>query len=209
MTDWIDITRTLSETTLVWPGDLLFSRRLVSPDRPGEPVTSEIHCSAHAGTHVDAPLHVVPGGRDVAALPLAALCGPATVVDLTDTRDVTAEDLAGAAIPRGDRVLLRTVNRHVWRTRTFEPDYVSLTVEAARWLVAHAVPLVGVDALSVDRFDADPLIVHRTLLNADVVVLEGADLDRVGAGRYELIVLPLKIAGGDGSPARAVLRPLG
>ena len=70
-------------------------------------------------------------------------------------------------------------------------------------------PLVGVDALSVDRFDADPLVVHRILLSAGIVVLEGVELDRVAPGRYELVALPLKIAGGDGGPARAVLRALG
>ncbi len=209
MTDWIDITRSLSESTLVWPGDLSFRRQVIAFEQgDGGPVTSEIHCSAHTGTHVDAPRHLLPSGRDVSELPLSALCGPATVVDLAESRDVTAEDLAAAAIPQGDRVLLRTPSRHAWHTGVFHADYSALTVDAAHWLLAHNVPLLGVDAPSVDPFDADPLEVHRILLSGGIVILEGVDLDRVPAGRYELIALPLKIVGGDGSPARAVLRAL-
>jgi arylformamidase len=87
----------------------------------------------------------------------------------------------------------------------FESDYVSLTKDAARWLLSKGIKLVGVDYLSIEAVDSQELEVHRTLLENDVVVLEGLNLSQVPEGRYQLICLPLKLRGGDGAPARVVL----
>ena len=209
MAGWIDITRTVSERTVHWPGDLGFSLLRVEQIHGDSGCNvSEIHTNAHMGTHIDAPLHFVEGGLDVASLPLSVLCGPATVVDIPERRDVTADDLAAAAIPAGDRVLLRTLNRHLWQLDDFDDTFTALTAGAARWLIEHGVVLIGIDYLSVDRFDTHPPIVHQTLLGAGIVVVEGVDLDCVKPGRYELVALPLKVAGGDGGPARLILRPM-
>ncbi|HSW46735.1 MAG TPA: cyclase family protein [Phycisphaerae bacterium] len=210
MSEWIDISRPLRPGMLHWPGDRGFELRVVERiGGPGACNLSEIHTSAHIGTHVDAPRHVIEGGQDVAALPLGRLCGPATLIELAAEGGIAAADLARAGIPRGDRVLIRTANSRLWDLPRFSEQYVFLAEEAGRWLVDREVPLVGIDYLSVDRYEAADHPVHRLLLGAGVVVLEGLALDGVGPGRYELVTLPLKIEGGDGAPARVVLRPWG
>ena len=85
------------------------------------------------------------------------------------------------------------------------PDYVALTLDAAEWLVAQGIVLVGIDALSVDLFEDPQCSVHRILLAHDTIIVEGLDLREVSPGLYDLICLPLRIPGGDGAPARAVL----
>ncbi|MBC8449189.1 MAG: cyclase family protein, partial [Chloroflexi bacterium] len=203
-----DISLPISETLIVWPGDPPV--RITQPahlDR-GDPYTvSRLDISAHTGTHVDAPVHFIPNGSAVDALDLNVLLGPARVVQVLEVDALSAQVLEGLAIPPGtERLLFRTRNSDRWarREREFAPDFVAITEDGARWLVARGVRLVGVDYLSVAPFD-DPLPAHHVLLTAGVVALEGLNLSGVAPGEYQLVCLPLKIAGGDGAPARAIL----
>jgi arylformamidase len=170
---------------------------------------SELRLGTHAGTHVDPPAHFFDGALAADALPLDALVGPATVLDLTRVeRAVTPADLDAAGFPPGaERVLLRTRNSARWREpgAAFDRDYVSLAPDAARLLVERGVRLVGIDALSIEGFGAPGRPTHRTLLAAGVVIVEGLDLSNAAAGDYLLVCLPLKLVGADGAPARAVL----
>lgn len=209
MSEWVDVTRPLRAGMIHWPTDRGFQLRAV--ERLGGPGTcnlSEIHTSAHVGTHVDAPRHFFDEGVDVADLPLDKLCGPATVVDYTAEGHVAAAALAQAEIPRGDRILLRTTNTGLWEQPVFQKHFIALTEEAARWLVEHETPLVGIDYVSIEPYHCPDHRVHRMLLAAGMVVLEGLDLTAISAGRYELVALPLKIEGGDGAPARVIVRPI-
>jgi arylformamidase len=106
------------------------------------------------------------------------------------------------------RLLLKTRSGALWDDPTFHHDFVALAPDAADWLLAHDVLLVGIDYLSIDPYDADPYTVHLTLLGADVVILEGLDLRQVPPGEYDLAALPLKLDGADGAPARVILRSL-
>lgn len=210
MSEWIDLTRTLRPGMIHWPDDRGFDLHAV--DRwsgPGTYNLSEIHTGAHIGTHIDAPRHATRDGLAIADLPLSRLCGPATVVDCPETRHINASDLEAVVIPAGDRVLLRTPNRLLWDKPTFDEGYVALAEDAACWLAARGTPLVGIDYLSVDAYAAAGGPCHQILLGAGVVVIEGLMLDDVAPGRYELIALPLKIEGADGSPARVIARPWG
>jgi arylformamidase len=192
-----------------WPGDPPFHwERVKDLSGPGTANVSEIRTCVHAGTHVDAPLHFLSDGKDVSELGLARLCGPAQVVHLAEPRDVTVEDLESAKIEPGWRVLLRTANEALWDQPEFDKEFFGITGDAAMWLVDNEAPLVGVDYLSIDRYDSEAKPAHHALLGNDVVVLEGLDLSGVEAGRYELVALPLKIAGSEASPARVVVRPL-
>jgi arylformamidase len=159
------------------------------------------------GTHVDAPLHFIPGGASIEHLPLAAMIGPAYVADLRMTSQITADTLSNARIPAGTvRLLLHTTNSERWsRDLPFTPDFVALSPSAAAWIVDHEIALLGVDYLSVQRFRDGPET-HQILLDAGVVIVEGLDLSQPEAGEYELIVLPIKLAGAEGAPARAVIR---
>ena len=160
----------------------------------------------HTGSHVDAPLHFGVGDRGVDQLPLDALIGPAVVVDVGEARAVTPEHLAAVLTGGTKRVLIRSRNSTFWREDSFRRDFTYLTGEAARQLVEAGVRLVGVDYLSVDGYASADAPAHVALLSAGVVVVEGLDLSDAEPGRYELICLPLRLAGLDGALVRAVLR---
>ncbi len=198
-----DISLPISNDLPVWPGDPTV--RIVRDD--SLPAVSEITLSSHTGTHVDAPAHFIAGGATVDQLPLDALVGPAWVVYLPGPGPITADQLAAADIPDGPiRLLLRTDNSGrnalVW---AFETDFVALAPDAADWLLARGIRLVGIDAPSIEPLITRGDPVHHTLLGAGVVIVENLDLTDVAPGAYRLACLPLRIVGGDGAPARAIL----
>jgi len=209
MSDWIDLTRTLTNSIIHWPGDRAFHwRRVADLAGPGTSNLSVIRTNVHAGTHIDAPLHFIADGMDIAEVPLAQLCGPAVVVDLPAARDVAAEDLEDAGIKPGERVLLRTVNQALWEKPEFDESFFGVSGDAAMWLVDHEVPVVGVDYLSIDPYHDAEKPAHYALLGNGIVIIEALDLAHVEPGRYEMVALPLKIAGSEASPARVIIRPL-
>jgi arylformamidase len=206
---WIDITRTLTNGMIHWPGDPPFRwERFEDLGGPGSANVSRIETSVHVGTHIDAPLHYIQNGNDVAEVPLSKLCGLAVVVHVMAARDITVEDLQAAEIRAGERVLLRTANESLWEKQEFDPDFFGISGDAAMWLVDQGAPLVGVDYLSVDGYHDEAKVAHHALLGNDVIVVESLDLSAVEEGRYEMVALPLKIAGSEGSPARVIIRPI-
>ncbi len=170
---------------------------------------SHLSMGSHTGTHMDAPAHFLKGGRAIDRLPLNAVVGPARVIEVRDPEVIRVEELRPHRICRGERILFKTRNSgRVWKSRSFTREFVHLTADSARFL-ARVKPLcVGVDYLSVGGYKRDGSEVHRLLLGAGIWIIEGLDLSKARPGRYELICLPLKISGGDGAPARAVLRKL-
>jgi len=159
---------------------------------------------SHTGTHVDPPRHFLAGGTPVDELPLDALIGPALVVE-TGLHEIGRAFLETAGLEGAERVLFKTPNAGMMTRDSFIRRFAHLAPDAAAYLVESGVRLVGIDYLSVERFDSTAHEVHKTLLGEGVIVLEGLDLSPVGPGRYTLICLPLKIRGGDGAPARVVL----
>ncbi len=170
---------------------------------------SHLSFSTHSGTHVDPPYHFMRDGQPLDQVPLDVFIGPARVVDVgavdvIDAAVLRQFDLAGAT-----RVLFKTKNSRFWHTTMeFQTSFVYLETDAAELLVAGGVRLVGIDYLSIEKFNFEQPTVHWTLLGANVVIVEGLDLTEIPAGDYELLCLPLKIKDGDGGPARVVLRAL-
>jgi arylformamidase len=202
-----DISLTLRARMPVFPGE---PTPLLEPtsrmERGDSYNVSRLTLSTHTGTHIDAPLHFLAGGTPVDQLPVDVLVGPALVVEMPVEQEITAAALEAAAIPPGtERILFKTRNSRLLDDEDFRRDFIYLTLDAARWLVERGVRLLAIDYLSVEQMDAQPNIVHQTLLRAGVVIVEGADLRRVAPGSYLLACLPLKIEGADGSPVRAVL----
>jgi arylformamidase len=193
-----------------WPDDTVPpSQEFVSHTGRGDPATvSQWTLSAHTGTHVDARMHFVPGGWTMEALDLGRSVGPCRVVDLTGVEGhVSRTDLEAAEVAGQARLLLKTRNSEqglMWREE-FAEDYVAISKEAAEYLVEIGVETVGVDYLSVEPFEDEEFHTHHTLLGADVLILEGLVLTDVEPGEYFLSCLPLKLAGSDGSSARAIL----
>ena len=204
-----DISLTISPSLPTWPGDPgLVLEQFGSIDKGAHANVTSISSSVHLGTHVDAPHHFLNDGRTVESLPLDVLTGPCYVVQLPDGIDAITEDVLARTEITSDmkRVLFGTSNSHHWARgeSKFQEDFVAITEDGAEWLVARGVQLVGVDYLSVAPFgDSEPT--HHVLLKAGVVVVEGLNLSNVVRGFYTLYCLPLKIAGADGAPARAIL----
>ncbi|MFW5879132.1 MAG: cyclase family protein [Myxococcota bacterium] len=204
---WIDVSVPIHPGMVVYPGDppVLFETQS-SFEKGDEATLTRIDMSAHTGTHVDAPVHFVPGGAGVDQIPLFALVGPALVVHLPDVDVVSAADLERLDLKGVERLLLKTRNsQRSWKLDDFDAGFVHLSLDAARMLAAAGLRAVGIDYLSIGGGDANP-DVHRTLLSGGVCVIEGLDLSGVDAGTYDLVCLPLRIRGGDGAPARAILR---
>ena len=171
---------------------------------------SLISFGSHTATHVDAARHFIEGGQTADAIPLDRLIGAAVVLAFPDDVIAIGETHLRACDLRGERrVLLKTRNSTLLGRPEFVADYTHLAPDGAEHLVSLGVELVGIDYLSVERFRSGDHRTHLTLLERNVVIVEGLDLREVPAGRYELICLPLKLAGLDGAPARAVLRSTG
>jgi arylformamidase len=204
----LDVTLPLDAHTPTWPGDPAFSLESVYTVAADGVAVSRLTLGSHTGTHVDAPAHLQLGGMTVDRLSLERLCGPALVAHIPTLTHVTAADLARAAIPDNcQRLLLRTANseRGPQRARAFDADYVALAPDAAAYLAARGLLLVGIDALSVDPFKAEDLPAHHALLGGGVIVVEGLDLSEAPSGACRLVCLPLRLVGADGAPARVVL----
>ncbi len=155
---------------------------------------------------MDAPAHFINQGQGIDRLPLAAMIGPARVVQVDDRESVKPEHLERAR--PGERLLLKTrSSERCWSREPFDPESVHISLDAAHLLAARGVALVGIDYLSVGGFRGDSAAIHRALLESGAWIIEGLDLSGVEAGDYELICLPLRVVGADGAPARALLRP--
>jgi arylformamidase len=179
-----DVTRPLAPGIPVWPGDQAFTSGWTSRLREGADCNvGHVAMSCHTGTHIDAPYHLAETGATIDKVPLQACLGPCVVLPLARLADAAGEE----------RVLLRSGGG-------------SPTIAALAALPA--LRLLGTDAASVDETDARTLAVHHDLWHRGVVILEGLDLEAVPDGRYELLALPLRLAGMDAAPVRALLREL-
>jgi len=208
--DWIDISVPLRNGMVAWPGDAPFERSPTLQVATGAQCNlSQISTTTHIGTHMDAPLHYLPGGAGIETVPIAACIGRARVIEIHDPVVIRTPELELHHLAKGERVLFKTRNSiHCWKTDHFLENYVYIDPEAARHLAERRVQTVGVDYLSVGGFDDSGPLTHRILLEAGIWIIEGLQLEHVAPGEYELVCLPLKIVGSDGAPARAVLRKL-
>ena len=205
-TDYLDISVPISPDMLVWSTHERVSMQTDESAYAGERnrVTT-LRLTTHTGTHLDAAYHFVEDGATVDQLDLDALIGPAAVCDFRGQAAITAEMLAQAGVGSVPRALFRTDNSQWIRTGPLPETPAHLTEDAARYLIEKGIRLIGIDGLTVDA--PDTVAAHAALLRAGVIILETLDLSQVQPGDYELICLPLRIAGADGAPARAVLRP--
>jgi arylformamidase len=199
----IDISVPVRPGMVVWEGDPPARIEQVASIAAGDGYNvTRLDISAHTGTHVDAPLHILEGGATIDALALDAMFGPCHVVDAAAVEgQLDAAALARLELPpQPDRLLFKTRSGVLWERDIFSPDFVAFTGDGAEALVALGVRLAGIDYLSIGDDDA-----HRVLLGAGVIPLEGLDLRAVEPGPYTLVCLPLRVADADGAPARALL----
>lgn len=227
----LDISVEVSPATLVWPGDPAPFFELVSSIERGDLYNlTQMRISAHTGTHIDAPSHFIAGGRTAEATPLEALIGPCLVLDFSSRAafgndatdclpvrdtvcDISAGDLEEARIPTGTaRLLIKTDNSRGARNTVPDAEQkpyptqipTALDDSACEWIARRGIRLVGIDGPSISSCSR-PMKGHIALLEEGLVILENLDLSSVAGGGYTLLCLPLRLAGCEGAPARAVL----
>jgi arylformamidase len=200
-----DISQTLREGMTIWPGDPEFHRNPVSRIENGDSANvSAIYMGTHSGTHIDAPLHIDDSGKDAASVSISPFIGRARVIAISAGRSVRTADLASLEWQGVERVLFKTFSG-IPPENEFDPNFVYLKEDACEFLAGQKILLVGTDAPSVDPYDSTDLPSHKILIRNGTAILEGIRLGAVPPGDYNLVCLPLKLAGADGSPVRAVL----
>jgi arylformamidase len=208
-----DISRTLSNDFAEWPGDEPFHYRLTREIANGASVNlGAITMSVHNGTHADVRFHFDRKGESIDKAPLDIYLGRATVVDLAqaffrskEKHLITTEDLRPHAeeIAATSRLLVKTGR---WSDSTIFPNQIPvIAADVPAWLQKNGVKLLGLDLPSMDEIDSTSLQNHHALARAGIAIVESLDLGEVASGIYNLAALPLKIAGGDGAPVRAIL----
>ncbi len=209
---WIDITRTIGWDNLDFPQDEPVEiKRVMERERGDIGNLTRLSMSAHAGTHMDAPAHFVPGASFLEEIPPERFILEARVVEI-EGKKINAGELRKYIWNPGQAVLFKTANADLPRD-DFCDDYVAMELAAAEYLVQQGVKMVGIDYLSVDAFrpvregdtPASLVPVHEVLLQAGCLILEDVNLAGVKPGRYLLVCLPLKYYRSDGAPCRCLL----
>lgn len=202
-----DLSPTLRPETPVWPGDTPFQLRWAWAIAEGASVNlSSVTTTMHLGSHADAPLHTEARGESMAELPLDRYLGLCRVVRVPPQPLIEPRHVEGVDLASPGRLLFKTES--VRDRRTFPERFTAISPELAALLGERGAQLVGMDTPSVDPFDSKTLEAHHTLFRHGIAILEGLVLDGVPEGLYELIALPLRLAGLDASPVRAVLRTI-
>ena len=202
-----DVTLPMKNGMLVWPGDPKVSIETKTTVAKNGVGFSYFSFSSHTGTHIDAPNHFLENATGIDKIDPQKLIGECRVVDLTkiDHPEIIPQDFAHIAIKKGSRILFKTGNFKFLKGNVFPQNYISLSLEGAEYLVKKGVYLVGIDFLGIEKRKNPGHPVHKALLRAGIVNVEGLDLEKVPAGIYQLICLPLRVVGADGCPARVLL----
>jgi arylformamidase len=207
-----DVSVPISVDTPVYEGDPKVAIETAHAISKGDAANvSKLCFGTHTATHVDAPNHFIENTKRVHELDLDKLIGKCRVVEIDKkAMAISAEHIKNLELSGVERILFKTRNSEFWNKpeKGFRKDFTYIEPEAAKELVDLNIKLVGIDYLSIEEFGAESFDTHITLLEREVVIIEGLDLRGVAAGDYELICLPLKIVSekGDGAPARTILR---
>lgn len=204
---WIDVTVAVEHGMPHWPDNPPIQLVRTADVARGDPATvSHLSMGVHSGTHIDAPAHFLADGSGADVVPFDGLIGEARVVEVRDARSIGVEELRSLRPRQGERLLFKTQNSaRCWKADCFVPDYVYLSLEGARFLAECRVRTVGIDYLSIAAMH-EGVPTHLALFQEELCVIEGLDLSAVEPGAYEMVCLPLRLAGADGAPARVLLR---
>jgi arylformamidase len=176
----------------------------------GDKVTlSKYEMTSHDGTHIDAPRHFIRGGATIDTMDLNTTIGECRVIEIKDQKSVTVAEIEPYKIKAGERILFKTSNSpKVWSKRQWDGPFVTLSLEAAKYLAEKKIRLVGFDYISLASAVPPENIgwVHETFLKAGIFIMEAINLGGVPAGKYQLICMPLRVEQGDAGPCRAILR---
>jgi arylformamidase len=204
-----DVSLSIEPDMVTWPSDPKVEIELYKDLNKGDSSTvSMMKLGSHTGTHIDAPLHMIKGGKSVDELDLELLYGKVLVVEIKDKKSIKRKEIEAIDLNGISRIIFKTRNSEIFPKGKFDEEFVYLEPETAEYLVENGTRLVGVDAPSIDGYKCKDHPTHQVLMANSVVIIELLDLSRVKNGMFRLIALPLKIKGGDGAPARVVLKAI-
>ncbi len=159
----------------------------------------------HTGTHVDAPLHMLPDGNPIEKIELNKLIGECQVLDLTKVETkITKQDLLKYKIKENQIILLKTKNSYLEPTEQFNYNFVYLGLSGAEYLASKNIKAIGIDYLGIERNQPNHPV-HKIFLKTNVPIIEGLRLKRADEQIYEFCCLPMLIPNLDSAPARAIL----
>ena len=158
----------------------------------------------HVGTHVDAPGHMLPGGKELEDLDISNFCGKIKILDARSKTQIDKSDIDKLPLSEIDFVILYTGWQDKWGTDEYNHDFPLLTSEAAELLSKADIKGVGMDTISIDAVDDSDFKNHKIVMEGGKILIENlTNLDKLGDGIYEAAFLPLKVKGFEGCPVRA------
>ena len=204
---YYDLSANISEQSIVFPGDPSYTtEEICSLEKGAHFNLHKIQLGNHTGTHIDFPSHVIKGGKTSADFPIDSLIGCGIIIEVPSNEQSIKKDfIKKQPIQAGDIVFFKTSNYKLPKTK-FTKDYVYIEPGAADELIRKKVKIVGIDYISVDKYESENLPVHRSLLSNDILIVEGLELNGVPAGRCKIYILPMKINNMDGLPARIIAK---
>lgn len=205
---YYDLSANISEGIVVFPGDPQYkAEEVCSLEKGSQFHLSEIHLGNHTGTHIDFPSHVIKGGKNSNDYPIESLIGQGLIIEVPSSESsITKDFVKKQPILANDFVFFQTSNSKRPKTATFTNNYVYIEPEAAEELLRKGVKIVGIDYISVDKYESEDLPVHKILLSNDVLIVEGLELNDVPVGRCIIYIMPIKINKMDGLPARIMAK---
>ena len=205
---YYDLSANISEELVTFPGDPQFkSEDINSLEKGSKFHLSEIHLGNHTGTHIDFPSHVVKGGKTRNDFPIESLIGHGLIVEVPNNESsITKGFIKKQSILENDFVFFKTSNSKLSKNGKFTNNYVYIEPEAAEELLKTGVKIVGIDYISVDKYESEDLPVHKSLLSNDVLIIEGLELNNIPIGRCKIYIMPMKINKMDGLPARVIVK---
>jgi arylformamidase len=205
---YYDLTATISEKTVVFPGDPEYKTEdICSLGKGSQYQLCHMHFGNHTGTHIDFPAHVIKGGKTSSDYLIEKLIGSGLIIEVPDTtKSVTRTFILEQSILPNDFVFFKTANSKLSKQGKFVDKYVYIEPEAAEELIKKGVKIVGIDYISVDKYEAEDLPVHKSLLSNDVLIVEGLELNNAPIGRCKIYIMPINIQEMDGLPVRVIAK---
>ena len=199
-----DLTAEISSDLVAFPGDPRYCTEIVSSLEGGQTFKlCHMHLGNHTGTHVDFPAHTIVGGKTSSDFPLEYLTGPVIIIKVpVEENSITRAFVSSQPIMANDMVFFKTANSQKSKRSPFTEQYVYIEPDAAAELLQKGVKIVGIDYISVDKYEDEDLSVHNALLSKEILIVEGLELKDIPEGRYDIFVVPLNIPDMDGLPAR-------
>lgn len=205
---YYDITINISENLVTFPGDPCYQAEQVnSLDEGSHFHLNKLFLGNHTGTHIDFPSHVIKNGKTSSDFPIENLIGSGLIIDVPELhRSITKHFIRNLPIQKNDFVLFKTTNSKISKHAPFTEKYVYIEPDAAEELLIKGAKIIGIDYISVDKYESEDLPVHKCLLSNDVLIVENLELNNVPTGRCKIYIMPMKINDMDGLPARVIVK---